>query len=70
MIDHPDRSIKECKALFIAHIGCVAFEYGTDHGGTGGYNSRDCQLSNGSDSTGCDGGHHNLDLYIKTDSID
>ena len=70
IIKHPDKSIGECKALCIADSGCVGFEYGVDHGGSGDYKARDCQLSSGTDSTGCDGVHHNLDLYIKKDCPD
>ena len=56
--------MEECKTLCRKHSQCVAFEYGVAYGGGGRYKSQDCQLQSGSDHTGCNGGYHNLDLYI------
>jgi hypothetical protein len=37
------------------------------YGGHGGYKAKDCQLQSSAKVENCDGAHHNLDLYIKTD---
>ena len=52
--------------LCAANAKCLAFEYGVAYGGAGGYKAGDCQLQSSSNSGGCDGGYHNLDLYTKT----
>ena len=76
IIKYANKSVDECKALcslneFKTSEGelikrdCVAFEYGVDYGGEGAYKPRDCQPSDGSDRTGCDGPYQNLDLYVK-----
>ena len=55
----------ECKELCSQNKNCVAFEYGVAYGGGGTYKSRDCQLSDSAEKQGCDGLHHNLDLYVR-----
>ena len=46
--------------------GCMAVEYGVDHGGARKhYRPGDCQLNNGVNTEGCDGLYNNLDFYIK-----
>ena len=59
-------SVESCAALCDADTDCLAFEYGVDHGGSSdAYQPGDCQLQSASDSGGCDGAYHNLDLYVK-----
>lgn len=45
--------------------GCLAFEYGVNYGGHGGYSVRDCQLQSGTELSQGDCAAVNLDLYIK-----
>ena len=58
-------SVDDCKIKCNERKDCVAFEYGVPYGGSGSYNTRDCNLQSGTDKTGCDASHHNLDLYVK-----
>jgi len=68
IIKYTDKSVEECKKLCDDYgPGCKAFEYGMNYGGGGGYLARDCQLQNSANSAGCNGAHHNLDLYTKTE---
>merc|ERR1719461_2381928 len=63
---YKDKSVAECKALCDADDRCLAFEYGVAYGGEGVFKPRDCQLQSSSNRAGCSGGHHNLDLYVKS----
>ena len=66
IIKYSDTSISECKALCSERVDCFAFEYGVEHGGDGSdYKPKDCQLKSSADQCGCNGKHHNLDLYVK-----
>ena len=62
---YPNLSVDDCKIKCNERDDCVAFEYGVPYGGSGNYNLRDCNLQSGTDKTGCDASHHNLDLYVK-----
>ena len=62
---YPGKSVDECKVLCSANDKCLAFEYGVAYGGPGVYKPKDCQLQSSSNSDDCDGGYHNLDLYVK-----
>ena len=61
-------TVDECKAMCIETPGCVAIEYGVDYGGLGRYQPGDCQAQSSQDWLNCNGGHHNLDLYIMSSS--
>ena len=66
MIKYPNKNVEECEELCSQNKNCVAFEYGVAYGGGGNYQPRDCQLSDSAAETeGCDGSHHNLDLYVR-----
>ena len=58
----------ECAAICDANALCLAFEYGVDYGGDGEYEAGDCQEQSSAVLNGCDGAHHNLDLYVKDQS--
>ena len=59
------QTVQECAVWCESVSTCRAFEFGVAHGGAGGYNPGDCELQGALPDGGCDGGHHNLDLYIK-----
>ena len=65
IVKYPNLSVDDCKIRCNERDDCVAFEYGVSYGGSGNYNPRDCNLQSGSDKSGCNAGHHNLDLYVK-----
>jgi len=66
IIKYTNKTVDECKKLCTDYgPGCPAFEYGVSYGGKGGYKARDCQLQSSAAYAGCDGGYHNLDLYVK-----
>merc|ERR1719510_2054524 len=67
LVKYTDKSVMECARLCDARDDCHAFEYGVAHGGSGSYKAKDCQLQSSAKFENCDGAHHNLDLYIKTD---
>eukprot|EP00930_Biecheleria_cincta_P086582 TRINITY_DN7584_c0_g1_i1.p2 TRINITY_DN7584_c0_g1~~TRINITY_DN7584_c0_g1_i1.p2 ORF type:complete len:382 (-),score=78.06 TRINITY_DN7584_c0_g1_i1:290-1435(-) len=68
---HERRTRKQCQALCDKDATCVAFEYGMNYGGSSGnYKPGDCQLSSHSDYYGCDGANFNLDLYVKSSTVD
>jgi hypothetical protein len=60
-----DMSLIQCQQLCDAVEVCMAIEYGVAYGGAGRYRAKDCQLQTSADRRNCDGGHHNLDLYVK-----
>jgi len=60
----PNQTIAECAARCKENADCKAFEYGVNYDGNGSYKAFDCQLNSSDDAKDCDGGHHNLDLYI------
>jgi len=63
-----DLSLDQCKRLCAKTAGCVAFEYGVNHGGARKhYRPRDCQLNTWTNMKGCDGKWNNLDFYFMTD---
>ena len=71
IVKYADRSISECKKLCSERSDCLAFEYGVQYGGSGGlYRPKDCNLQSGADRRGCNGQHHNLDLYVKRGKIE
>ena len=58
-------SVAECQEHCLATDGCVAFEYGVDHGGSSdAYPPGSCFPQSSADSAGCDGVLMNLDLYV------
>ena len=59
------KSLSSCKAMCMAKVDCLAFEYGVSNGGSGNFVPEDCILNSSADKKGCDGSYHNLDLYIK-----
>jgi hypothetical protein len=62
-------TVAQCEAICRATAGCVAFEYGVPHGGSGagaGYRTHDCQPQSATNPAGCDGFTYNLDLYVLT----
>ena len=62
-----DLSLDQCKELCAKTEGCVAFEYGVNHGGARKhYRPRDCQLNTWTNTKGCDGFYNNLDFYTMT----
>lgn len=65
IVKYADKSIDECAEICDQLDTCVAFEYGVAYGGDGVYTPRDCQPQSASDTAGCDGYYHNLDIYIK-----
>jgi len=65
IVKYPNKSVAQCAQLCHNRADCKAFEYGVAHGGSGGYKPRDCQLQSSANFNGCNGAHHNLDLYIK-----
>lgn len=65
IIKYPNKSVEECKVLCDANTACLAFEYGVNHGASGGYKPRDCQLQDSANAAACDGARYNLDLYVK-----
>jgi len=66
IVMHKNKSRQECAELCDVYgSGCKGFEYGVHYGGAGRYEPRDCQLQSSSNSAGCDGEHHNLDLCTK-----
>ena len=65
---HAGKTVAECAAICDANALCVAFEYGVDYGGDGDYEAGDCQEQSSAVLNGCDGAHHNLDLYVKDQS--
>merc|ERR1719510_2935203 len=67
LVKYTDKSVMECARLCDARDDCHAFEYGVAHGGSGSYKAKDCQLQSSAKLENCDGAHHNLDLYIKTE---
>jgi hypothetical protein len=60
-----DKTVQECKSICDETAGCVAFEYGVAYGGVVGYKPAQCQPQSSANKAGCDGAHHNLDLYVK-----
>lgn len=60
----PNQTVAQCADLCDLNDSCKAFEYGVNYGGAGGYRAYDCQLQSSADPNGCDGAHHNLDLYV------
>jgi len=60
-----DKTLAECASICSATVGSVAFEFGVAYGGSP-YNPGDCICQDSSDSSGCNGGDVNLDLYVKT----
>lgn len=65
---YEDKTVAECKELCDASKDCLGFEYGmTYEGSSAAYQPRDCQLSNGVDTTDCNGVYFNLDFYKKGD---
>ena len=65
---HAGKTVAECAAICDANALCLAFEYGVDYGGDGEYEAGDCQEQSSAVLNGCDGAHHNLDLYVKDQS--
>lgn len=65
IIMYTGKTASQCKLLCDAEPTCVAFEFGVAYGGGGRYQPGDCQLQSSADSSGCDGSHYNLDLYVK-----
>ena len=65
IIKYANKNVAECKELCSQNSNCVAFEYGVEYREGGTYKSRDCQLSDSAEKQGCDGSHHNLDLYVR-----
>lgn len=65
IVKHQKKTVLECKRICDADDKCVAFEYGVNYGGKGGYKPGDCQPQSKAESEDCDGAYHNLDLYIK-----
>lgn len=59
------KSLEECKALCDQEDKCVAIEYGVNYGGDGYPRDGDCLLQSSTNTDNCDGGHWNLDLYVK-----
>ena len=62
---YPKMTLEQCKIRCDERIDCEAFEYGVGYGGKGRYKPEDCNLQSSADLSGCDGVHHNLDLYVK-----
>lgn len=60
-----EKTVSQCEELCDADARCKAFEFGVMHGGNGKYRPGDCQLQSSSVWHNCNGGHHNLELYIK-----
>merc|ERR550525_727340 len=61
-------SLSACTDLCDQRPKCKAFEYGVDYQGEGKYEPKVCVLNYSADPNrikSCDGGYHNLDLYIK-----
>ena len=65
---HAGKTVAECASICDANALCLAFEYGIDYGGGGEYEARDCQEQSSVVLNGCDGAHHNLDLFVKDQS--
>ena len=65
IVKYTGKTVSSCKALCSARPDCLAFEYGLSYGGSGSVLPKDCRLQSSANKTGCDGSHHNLDLYIK-----
>ena len=67
MFKRKHKTVLECRQICDDTPGCIAFEYGVNYRGRGGYRSGDCQPQNSyrerRDRT-CNGGHYNLDLYV------
>jgi len=61
-----DSSVAECALRCDASNKCKAFEFGRDHGGSGYGRPNDCQLQDGTNSSGCNGFKYNFDLYLRT----
>merc|ERR1712043_132576 len=60
----PDKTVEECKAICDARNDCKGIEYGVDYGGSSTTRDpRDCNLSSGTDTNGCDGVKCNQDFY-------
>jgi len=60
-----DLTLDQCKMLCSKTEGCVAFEYGVNHGGARKhYRPGDCQLNTWKKMKGCDGVWNNLDFYM------
>ena len=66
---YPNLSLEGCKITCNERSDCLAFEYGVSYGGTGKYKPKDCHLQSANNKAGCDGAHHNLDLYVKKGMI-
>merc|ERR1711977_99359 len=74
---YESKTVDECKSICDEMPACLAFEFGVAYGGSGRYRPGDCQPQSSAHYQGCDfffcigplegcdGGHHNLDLYVK-----
>jgi len=78
IIGYAGQTVAECAALCNAASSCLAFEYGVDYGGGGGYKPQDCYLQSSANlafhvdgtvaigiENGCNGGYWDTDLYVK-----
>jgi hypothetical protein len=68
IVKYTSKSVDDCIRLCNSRNDCLGFEYGVNYGGSGTYRARDCQLQRSANWKGCDGGHHNLDFYIRCKS--
>jgi len=66
---YSDKTVEECADICNADSLCLGFEYGVAYGGSGRYETGDCQKSSSTNLDGCDGAYHNLDFYTKTTSM-
>jgi len=68
IVKHTGKSLAQCEHICDGMPNCAAFEFGVSHGGSGGYQPGDCQPQSSASYAGCDGGRHNVDLYIKKET--
>ena len=65
LIRYQNTSIEDCKIKCNERKDCLSFEYGVQYSSKGAYKAKDCQLGDSTNSQGCNGIQHNLDLYFK-----